>query len=108
MASTRTAVAKGFSVAVVAVLVVIGGYVLLFVGDFSESGLLVYLLTLSFALTAARGIWAGRYKVATVGAVGMLVVAALQGALVVGLAILLGVALVVGYSGRTREHLSAE
>lgn len=104
MANTRLALAKGFSVAVVAVVLVIGGYVL-FLGGFSEGGLLLYLLTLSFALTGARGIWADRYKVAAVGAVGMAVVAALQGALVVGLAALLLVALMLGYSGRTREHL---
>ncbi|WP_435180779.1 hypothetical protein [Halorussus sp. AFM4] len=108
MANTRSALAKGFSVAVVVLLVAIGAYVLLALGGFSRDGLLYYLLTLSFALTAARGIWVDRYKVATVGAVGMLVVSALQGAqgaLALGLAVLLVVALVLGYSGRTRERL---
>jgi hypothetical protein len=108
MANTRVALAKGFSAAVVVLLVAIGAYVLLALGGFSQGGLLFYLLTLSFALTGARGIWADRYKVATVGAVGMLVVSAMQGArgaLAVGLAVLLLVALVLGYSGRTREHL---
>ena len=111
MANTRVALAKGFSVAVVVLLVAIGAYVLLALGGFSRNGLLYYLLTLSFALTGTRGIWAGRYKVAAVGAVGMFVVAAVQGAqgaLAVGLALLLVVALVLGYSGRTREQLDAE
>jgi hypothetical protein len=107
MANTRVALAKGFSVAVVVLLVAIGAYVLLALGGFSQNGLLYYLLTLSFALTGTRGIWAGRYKIAAAGAVGMFVVAAVQGAqgaLAVGLALLLLVALVLGYSGRTKEH----
>lgn len=108
MANTRAVVAKGFSVAVVVLLVLIGTYVLLGLGGFSESGLLAYLLTLSFALTGTRGIWAGRYKVATIGAVGMFVAAAIQAAFLVGLAALLVVAVVVGYSGRTREELETE
>ncbi|NHN60954.1 MULTISPECIES: hypothetical protein [Halorussus] len=105
MANTRSALAKGFSVGVVVLVLAIGAVVLFDSRGFSDSGLLVYLLTVSFALTGARGIWAGRYRVATVGAVGLLIVAVLQGALVVGLAVLLVVALVLGYSGRTREHL---
>jgi hypothetical protein len=108
MSNTRVALAKGFSVAVVVLLVAIGAYVFLALGGFSQDGLLYYLLTLSFALTGARGIWAERYKIATIGAVGMFVAAAIQGAqgaLAVGLSILLLVALVVGYSGRTREQL---
>lgn len=108
MANTRVAVAKGFSVAVVALLVAVGAYVLLALGGFSRSGLLAYLLTLSFALTGARGVWTGRYRLAGLGAVGMFVAAVLQSALVVGLASLLVVAVVVGYSGRTREHLDSE
>ncbi|WP_276299189.1 hypothetical protein [Halorussus lipolyticus] len=109
MANTRVALAKGFSVAVVVLLVAIGAYVLVVLGGFSQNGLLYYLVTLSFALTGTRGIWAGRYKIAAIGAVGMLIFAAIQGAqgaVAVGLAILLLVALVVGYSGRTREQLS--
>lgn len=108
MANTRSALARGFSVAVVVLLLAIGAYVLLALGGFSRSGVLLYLVTLSFALTGARGIWADRYRIATVGTVGMVVVAALQGArgaLALGLAVLLLVALVLGYSGRTREHL---
>lgn len=108
MANTRVAVAKGFSVAVVVLLAVVGAYVLLALGGFSDSGLLAYLLTLSFALTGTRGVWTGRYKVAAVGAVGMAVVAALQAAFLVGLAAMLVVAVVLGYSGRTREHLSED
>jgi hypothetical protein len=108
MANTRVVLAKGFSVAVVVLLVVIGAYVLLALGGFSDSGLLAYLLTLSFALTGTRGVWTGRYRIAAIGAVGMFVAAVLQGALVVGLASLLVVAVVVGYSGRTREHLDTE
>jgi hypothetical protein len=111
MANTRVALAKGFSVAAVILLVAIGAYVLLALGGFSRNGLLYYLLTLSFALTGTRGIWAGRYKVATVGAVGMFVTAAIQGAqgaLAVGLALLLLVALVLGYSGQMREQLNVE
>lgn len=107
MANTRVVLAKGFSVAVVVLLVVIGAYVLA-LGGFSRDGLLYYLLTLSFALSGAWGVWDGRYKLAALGAVGMFVAAALQGAqgaLAVGLASLLAVAVVVGYSGRTREHL---
>ncbi|UPW02052.1 hypothetical protein M0R88_08145 [Halorussus gelatinilyticus] len=109
MANTRVVLAKGFSVGVVVMLGLIGSYVLLALGGFSQGGLLYYLLTFSFALTATRGIWTGRYKVATIGAVGMFVVSAIQGAagaLALGLSVLLLVALVVGYSGRTREHLS--
>jgi len=105
MTNTRVALARGFSVAVVLVVLAIGGYVLFGLGGFSRSGMFAYLLTLSFALTGARGIWAERYKVATIGAVGMLGAAFLQSAVVVGLAALLGVALVLAYSGRARENV---
>lgn len=108
MANLRVAVAKGFSVAVVVLFLLIGGYVLLALGGFSQSGLLAYLVTLSFALTATRGVWTGQYRLAGLGAVGMFVAAVLQGPLVVGLASLLAVAVVVGYSGRAREHLDSE
>ncbi|WP_137286502.1 hypothetical protein [Halorussus salinisoli] len=108
MSNTRVAVAKGFSVAVVSIMLGIGVYILLFAGGFSRSGLLVYLLTLSFALTSTRGIWTGRYKIAAIGGVGMAVAAALQSALVVGFAVLLVLAVVLGYSGRTRERLQTE
>lgn len=108
MANTRVVLAKGFSVGVVVLLGLIGAYVLLGLGGFSQSGLLLYLLTFSFALTGTRGIWTNQYKIAAVGAVGMAVVAALQGALVVGFAALLVIAVVLGYSGRTREHLDSE
>jgi hypothetical protein len=106
MANARVALAKGFSVGVVVLLALIGAYVLLGSGGFSQSGLLLYLLTVSFALTGARGIWTSEYRLAAIGAVGMAVVAVMQGALVVGFAALLVMAVVVGYSGRTREHLS--
>ncbi|WP_128476680.1 hypothetical protein [Halorussus pelagicus] len=108
MANTRVVLAKGFSVAVVVLLGLIGVYVLLGSGGFSRSGLLLYLLTVSFALTGARGIWTNRYRIGTIGAVGMAAVAVLQGALVVGFAALLAVAVVLGYSGRMRDHLDTE
>lgn len=105
MANTRTALAKGFSVAVVVVLLGVGAVVLLSGRWFSEEGLLAYLLTLSFALMGARGIWTDRYRVAALGGVGMLVAAALQTAVVMGLALLLVAALALGWSGRTRAQV---
>lgn len=108
MANTHTRLARGFAAAVVLVHLLVGGYVFFNLGGFSESGLLAYLFTLSFALTGARGIWADRYKVATVGAVGMLVVAVLQNVFVIGLATLLAVALVLGYSGQEEQEQAQE
>lgn len=107
MANTRIALAKGFSVAVVVVILLVGGYVL-FRGGFAEAGLLAYLIVLSLASAGAAGIWTDRYRVALAGTVGMVVAALLQGtqaAFLLGLAVLLVIALVLGYSGRTREHL---
>jgi hypothetical protein len=107
MANTRVALAKGFAVAVVVVLLLVGGYVLL-QGGFSQAGLLSYLLVLSLASAGAAGIWTDRYRLGLTGTVGMVVAALLQGAqgaFLLGLALLLVVALVLGYSGRTREHL---
>lgn len=107
MANTRVALAKGFSVAVVVVLLLVGGFVL-FRGGFGQAGLLAYLLVLSLASAGAAGIWTDRYRVALAGTVGMVVATLLQGAqaaFLLGLAVLLVIALVLGYSGRTREHL---
>ena len=107
MANTRVALAKGFSVAVVVVLLLVGGYVLV-QGGFGQAGLLAYLIVLSLASAGAAGIWTDRYRVALAGTVGMVVATLLQGAaaaFLVGLAVLLVIALVLGYSGRTREHL---
>lgn len=107
MTNLHVTLAKGLAVVVVLLVLAVGGYVLLGLGGFSESGLLLYLLTLSFALTGARGIWADRSKVATVGAVGMLAVAVIQSAIVVGLAALLVVAAIAAYSGRASEQLES-
>jgi hypothetical protein len=107
MANTRVALAKGFSVAVVVVLVLVGAYALL-QGGVSRAGLTWHLLVLSLASAGAAGIWTDRYRLALVGTVGMVVAALLQGAqgaFLLGLAVLMVVALVLGYSGRTREHL---
>jgi hypothetical protein len=107
MASTRVALAKGFSFAVVVVLVLVGGYALLG-GGVSRAGLVWHLLVLSLAAAGTAGIWTSRYRVALVGTVGMVVAALLQGAqgaFLLGLAALLVVALVLGYSGQTREQL---
>lgn len=107
MANARVALAKGFSVAVVVVLLLVGGYVL-FQGGFGQVGLLVYLVVLWLASASAAGIWTDRYRLALAGTVGMVVAALLQAtrtAFLLGLAVLLVIALVLGYSGRTREHL---
>lgn len=109
MANTRVALAKGFSVAVVVVLLLIGA-VVLFEGGFGGAGLLLaYLLALLFAAAATAGIWTGRYRLAAVGGVGMMAAAVLQrfDAFLVGLTAMLVVAVVLGYSGRTREHLQS-
>jgi len=82
--------------------------VVVFEAGFSRARLLAYLLVLALASAGATGIWTDRYRVALVGALGMVVAALLQGsqgAFLLGLAALLVVALVLGYSGRTREHL---
>lgn len=100
MANLRTALAKGFSAGVVVVLLAVGGYVLVSPREFSRRGLFAYLLTLSFALTGAQGIWTDRYRVAAVGTLGTLGVALLQTGFVVGLAFLLVAALALGWSGR--------
>jgi len=55
VANARVALARGFSVAVVVVLSLVGSYVLI-IGGFAQVGLLSYLLTLSFVLIGARGI----------------------------------------------------
>ena len=107
MANTRSALAKGFSVGVVVLLLLIGGLVV-FEGGFGGVDLLLaYLLALLFSAAAAAGIWTGRYRLAGVGAVGMAGTAVLQApaAFFVGLTAMLVVAVVLGYSGRTREHL---
>lgn len=107
MANTRVALAKGFSVAVVVVLLLVGGYVPLR-GGFSQAGLAAYLVALTLASATAAGIWTDRYRVALVGTVGTVVAALLQGAqgaFLLGLAVLLVVALALGYSGRTREQM---
>jgi hypothetical protein len=107
MANTRVALAKGFAVAVVVVLLLVGAYALL-QGEVSRAGLTWHLLVLSLASAGTAGIWTDRYRVGLAGTVGMVVAALLQGtqgAFLLGLALLLVVALVLGYSGRTREHL---
>ncbi|UPV75956.1 hypothetical protein M0R89_07815 [Halorussus limi] len=108
MANTRVALAKGFSVGVVVILLLSGGAVLFEGGFGGVDFLLAYLLALLFSTAAAAGIWTGRYRLAAVGGVGMLAEVVLQrfNPFFVGLTTLLLVAVVVGYSGRTREHLS--
>ncbi len=108
MANTRVVLAKGFSVGVVVVLLLTGGLVV-FEGGFGGAGFLfAYLLALLFSAAVASGIWTGRYRLAAIGGVGMFAAVVLQrfDPFFVGLTSLLLLALVVGYSGRTREHLS--
>lgn len=105
MANTRTALSRGFGVAVVAVLLLVGGYVL-FRGGFGGDGLIAYLLSLALASGAAAGLWVDRYRLALVGTVGLLALALLQSPFLLGLAALMAVAVVVGWSGRKREQLS--
>ncbi|WP_135829204.1 hypothetical protein [Halorussus halobius] len=110
MANARAALARGFSVAVVLVLLLVGAAVL-GGGGFAQAGLLSYLLALLLATAGAAGVWTDRYRVALVGTAGVAALALLQGAqgaFLLGLAVLLGVAVVVGYSGRTRERLDAD
>ena len=97
----------GFSVAVVVVLLLVGGVVFV-EGGFAQAGLLSYLLALLLAVGGAAGVWTDRYRVAAVGTAGVVALALLQGAqgaFLLGLGLLLGVAVVVGYTGRTREQL---
>ncbi|WP_132058018.1 hypothetical protein [Halorussus amylolyticus] len=104
MANTRTALAKGFAVAVVIVLLFVGGYVLLGSG-FAGEGLLAYLLSLFFAVAGAAGIWTERYRISLLGTIGMVVLALLQSPFLLGLAVLLAVALVLGWTGRVRDRM---
>ena len=104
MANTRVVLAKGFAAAVVIVLLGVGGYVL-FRGGFGGEGLLAYLLSLFFAAAGAAGIWTDRYRVSLAGTIGMVVLGLLQSPFLLGLASLLAVALVTGWSGRTRAQL---
>ena len=107
MANTRSALARGFSVGVVVLLLLSGGLVV-FAGGFGGTDfLLAYLLALLFSAAGTAGIWTGRYRLAAIGAVGMAAATVLQAlsAFLVGLTAMLVVALVLGYSGRTREHL---
>lgn len=106
MANARTALARGFGVAVVVVLLLVGGYVLLR-GGFGGGGLVAYLLALALASASAAGLWTDRYRVALAGTVGLLALAVLQSPFLLGLAALLAVALVVGWSGRRREQLDS-
>lgn len=104
MTNVRVALGRGFSVAVVVVFLLIGAYALT-QGGFSSSGLIAFLLPLSFALVGAVGIWYGRYRTALVGTLGLLVVALLQAALLLGLAALMGIALVLAWTGEARERI---
>ena len=104
MANTRVVLAKGFAAAVVIVLLAVGGYVL-YLGGFAGEGLLAYLLSLFFAGAGAAGIWTDRYRVSLAGTIGMVVLALLWSPFLLGLATLLAVALVTGWSGRARAHL---
>ncbi|USZ67043.1 hypothetical protein NGM10_09905 [Halorussus salilacus] len=107
MANVRSALARGFAVAVVLVLLLVGGYVLVR-GGFGGEGLLAYLLALALATGGAVGIWTERYRASLAATVGMVVLALLQSPFLLGLAVLLAVALVVGWSGRTRERLEVD
>ena len=106
MTSTRVALARGFAAAVVVVLLL--AIVVLLLGGVSQEWLLAYLLALAFGVPAAAGIWYDHYRLAAVGTIGLAVASIYVSWFMVGLAVLLAVALVVGWSGRAREQLQSQ